>query len=292
MKTLCLYFSVLYVMLDTPLDYQIQVVFVMLIVLFNAWRTFIHFVQNCIILSFILYSRCSLNVTQAEELSYNLQKLFCQMLLSTNSYINPEEFVQSLEIDTKAEGNAFQFFLTLLSKLQNESVDNPSISSLLQLFTGLQLQTKCCHTCHRVFFIPEPFYFLVFFYYSFFISRNVKLPKIAVLKIFYKVYFHVNLMNRVFSFSVLRISFLSCLLFLYRCQKDVNYESLLSIKELPAILPISIQRNTPGIHIQLPQSFNFTKFSTIVLSSYCSFLSLGSHYSCFRICFVKCYLLS
>lgn len=170
MKTLCLYFSVLYVMLDTLLGYQILVVFAMLIVLFNAWRTFIHFAQKCMILSIILYYRCSLNVTQAEELSYNLQKLFCQMLLSTNSYISPEEFIQSLEIDTKVEGNAFQFFLTLLTKFQNESIDNPSISSILQLFTGLQLQTKCCHNCHRVFFIPEPFYFLVF---SLYISLSI-----------------------------------------------------------------------------------------------------------------------
>ena len=85
---------------------------------------------------------------------------------------------------------------------------------------------------------------------------------------------------------------ISFLLSFCRCQKDVSYESLLSIKELPAILPISIQRNTPGIHIQLPQSFNFTKFSTIVISSFFSILSVGSHYSCIRICFVKCYLLS
>lgn len=159
---LCLCFSVLYVMPDILLDYQIQVVYAILIVLFNAWRTSFHFVQNCLLFLSSIICRCSTNVTEVEKLTYNLQKLFCQMLLSPNSYISPAEFIQSLDIDPKVEGNAFQFFLSLLNKLQNESVNNPSTASLLQLFTGLKLQTRCCHTCHRVFFIPEPFYFLVF----------------------------------------------------------------------------------------------------------------------------------
>ena len=113
-----------------------------------------------------LYFMCSyvLDDPPQQSVTFQLQKLFFSMLTSNLNAVSPNDVFSCLQIDVQQESSPSSFLSTLLSSLKEESILIPSLTSLLQQLKGIQLDTKCCLNCHRVFFTSKEFSCIVFIF--------------------------------------------------------------------------------------------------------------------------------
>lgn len=105
---------------------------------------------------------------------YALQKLFAVMSLSKSLSYYPEELMKSMSINPDVQCDVHEFFDTLLTAVKSSLISQQQADiavvlavslhqqkSIDSLFSGKRLLCRCCLTCHRVFYRPDMFSFLV-----------------------------------------------------------------------------------------------------------------------------------
>ena len=101
----------------------------------------------------VLIPRCLLDVSESCPFSYNLQRLFFHMMISSCRSVDSSDLIRMLHYSSSS--SAFDVLNHFISTLQLEK------SPISSLFCGKQLNTKQCLNCHSVFYSPDFFTILV-----------------------------------------------------------------------------------------------------------------------------------